>query len=80
MSEQMSKEEANKLLAEKLVEAKKLIAECEDIADKHGLSFSSPVGEYGMGGTYQGRGPANEDGEWEESDSNYGWVSSSANC
>ena len=80
MSENMSKEEANKLLADKLAEAKKLISECEDIADKHGLSFSSPVNEYGMGGHYYGKGPANEDGEWENSDSDYGWVSSSAQC
>ncbi len=80
MSEKMSKEEANKLLAEKLKAASDLIKECETLADEHGLSFSSPVGEYGMGGQFYGRGPANEDGEWEESDSNYGWVSSSANC
>jgi hypothetical protein len=80
MSDKMSKEEANKVLSEKLAAVKALMSECENLADEHGLSFSSPIGEYGMGGQFYGKGPANEDGEWEESDSNYGWVSSSNNC
>jgi hypothetical protein len=79
MSEKMSKEEANKLISQKMQEAKNLISECEKLADEHGLSFSTPVDEYGMGGTFYGKGQADENGEWENS-SESGWVSSSASC
>lgn len=74
----ISREEANKQLSEKLEEVKKLISECEDIADEHGLTFSSPISHYGMGGDFTGKGPADENGEWENSST--GWQSSSERC
>lgn len=50
---------ANKIIAEKIATAYQLIKECENIADKYGLSFAMEV-SYGMGGTY-------ESGSWQSS-------------
>lgn len=58
----MTKEEATKIIAEKLSQAKVLIAQCEDIADKADVSFRWCL-EYGMGGQYS-------DGEWNSSSAN----------
>ena len=76
----MTKEEANKLLTEKLDTSKILIKECEKLADEHGLTFDTPIEHYGMGGTYVGeKAPETNDSEW--SDSMAGrWVSSSEGC
>lgn len=66
----------------KLVEeAYAAIRSAEVLADEFGLDFSFSL-EYGMGGTYQGKGSNND--EWNNSscygEDNYGWNSSSSNC
>lgn len=52
----MTREEANKNVSNLLEQARGLIREAEKLCDKYGLEMSSPVGAYGMGGTYVGRG------------------------
>jgi hypothetical protein len=47
----MDKQEANKVIAEKLSQAQALIRECEAIADETGVGFSWNLA-YGMGGWY----------------------------
>lgn len=71
------KQEAYKVILLKLDQAKRLIDECESLADKHALEFNSPIGAYGMGGTYVGTGARDED---EYGDNDEGWVSSSRRC
>jgi hypothetical protein len=72
---EITKEEANKIISEKMVEVKKLISECEQLANDHELEFNSPTdGVYGMGGYYKGQKPTSND------DTSVGWHSSSENC
>lgn len=77
--------EGYKLIQERLEKIKKDIKECEQLADKYGCSFSSPISVYGMGGHYYPKTkkekPEDAD-DWESSDENEneGWVSSSAGC
>jgi hypothetical protein len=47
----LDKQEANKIIAEKIAQAEALIKECEVIADKTGVGFSWDLA-YGMGGWY----------------------------
>lgn len=47
----MDKQEASKVIAEKLAQAEELIHECENIADETGVGFSWHLA-YGMGGWY----------------------------
>ncbi len=63
---ELTKEEANGKLADILAQASQLICDAETLADKYGLGFNSPIGEYGMGGYYQG-----DEG---------GWMASSQDC
>ena len=69
-------------LTKKLAELAKLLKECENLADEYGLMFDSPVKEYGMGGTYYGKGKgvwkADKDEEYD--DEHYGWNSSNRGC
>lgn len=41
--QEMTKEEANKIVSEKLKQSQTLIEECIALADEHGLRFESPV-------------------------------------
>ncbi len=50
----MTRDEADRLIAEKLSEAHDLIKECENLADLHGTSFDFSV-SYGAGATYYGK-------------------------
>jgi hypothetical protein len=52
----MTKEEALKVIETKLAQIRKLISECETIADESQNSFYFSV-EYGMGGTYYPKKP-----------------------
>lgn len=70
----LSKEQANALIAEKLVEVSVAITECQKIADQFALTFYSPIGAYGMGGQYCGTGCYDQDGEAGR------WISSSEGC
>lgn len=78
----MNKQEANAKLAELIKTAENAISEAESLADEFGLSFSSPIGAYGMGGWYYGKGTEENQGEnWDSSDDDSdGWQSSSASC
>lgn len=73
--EKLTKEQANLLISAKLEEAKKLIADCEVLADQYGLVFQTPILEYGMGGYYQGKDPNWQSSacEWETSDEGGRW-------
>ncbi len=71
-----TKEEANKVLEVRLIEARRVIKECRDLADEYGLQFESPIPEYGMGGTYYGE---NMTEEWAESNKGK-WMPSSQSC
>lgn len=66
----MTKEEANKLISEKINAAYALITEASELADEHKLDFSFDVA-YGMGGTYVG-----DPDKWQEP----GWNPSSQSC
>lgn len=82
----MTLHEASRQIADKLEQAKKLVGECEQIADDNGLDFSfNPSDAYGMGGTYTSKKQWNSSGcEWESSgcyeEEDAGWNSSSAHC
>lgn len=81
----MTKQEASKEIARKLAEARKLITECEQIADDAGVDFSWGGPSYGMGGYYNPKPKPedtteeDDDNSWCSSDS-YGWKSSSESC
>lgn len=62
---EQQEEDALKVIAGKMDQIRALLAECEQIAQENGVSFSSPIGEYGMGGYF---------------DPNDGWISSSSGC
>lgn len=64
----MTKEEANKAIAEKLAQIASLYSECAEIADEAGtyFNYSGPAG-YGDGGSY-----------WPGEDE--GWSASSQGC
>lgn len=71
----MTKEEAIVAISEKVKEAEAALSVAEGLAEEHGIEFSfSPA--YGMGGYFQDKN------QWSESNSNpdWGWESSSANC
>lgn len=73
---EITKQEANKLLAAKVAEFEKCLAEAEAIADEHGLEFHiEPC--YGAGAYYTGKTKTED--EWQESDEG-GWTSSSQSC
>lgn len=55
----LTKEEANKLISDKLETAQKLVTECEELATHHELEFSLDIA-YGMGGWFSS-------GEWDAS-------------
>lgn len=76
----MNKQEANAKIAELIKEAGKLIADAEALADTYGLMFSSPVGAYGMGGDYYGKGTTDYPAESWYPSTDDGWQSSSASC
>lgn len=48
---ELDKQEANKIIAEKLAQAEALIKECEELANQTGVGFSWDLA-YGMGGWY----------------------------
>jgi hypothetical protein len=58
-SSSISKEDAQKLISDKIEQAYALIRECEGLATEHGLYFSFDL-EYGMGGSF-------DEGEWHPS-------------
>lgn len=77
MTTQLTREEANARINALLEIVREAMAEAEGLADEHKLSFSSPIGAYGMGGTYDGNWENDKD-EWgERSD---GWYPSSQSC
>lgn len=76
----MNKQEANAKLAELLKSAGTAIIKAESLADEFGLSFSSPIGAYGMGGWYYGKGSTDHPAEDWYPSTDDGWQSSSASC
>jgi len=76
----MNKQEANAKLAELIKTAETAISEAETLADVFGLTFSSPVGAYGMGGDYYGKGTTDYPAEEWYPSTDDGWQSSSASC
>lgn len=72
-----SAEGASKVIAEKMKGVSGTITECEKIADDFGVSFSSPIDHWSMGGSYKGgHGEKNEGGDWDKP----GWHSSTEGC
>jgi hypothetical protein len=75
----MDRQEATKLIAEKVQEAYRLINEAAEISDQSGVGFGFNVA-YGMGGYYQ----PNSDPDWSSSDFygeyHSGWQASSQSC
>lgn len=71
----MDKQEANKLIAEKLQQIDALYAECEKLADEYGVYFSVDGPTYGMGGSYN----PNRSEEWGDG-SEDGWLASAHSC
>ena len=55
----MTKDAAERIIAEKLSEAHDLIKECENLADEHNTSFDFSVA-YGSGATYYGKPKKNK--------------------
>lgn len=78
----LSKEDAEKLMHEKVSEAYAALAEAKLIADAHWMSFDfSPC--YGMGGYYNGAHPSDDGTEDDDDDGYYGehgWNPSSQSC
>lgn len=70
----MDKQEANKLIAEKLGQIDALYAECEKLADEFDISFCVDGPTYGMGGYYNPT--RSKDGSYYED----GWLASSHSC
>jgi len=68
-----NQEEANKVIAEKLEKAHKLIKECEELADKHKCYMNFSL-VYGAGAYYN---PKSKDSSESEYD---GWQASSQGC
>lgn len=75
----LSRQEANKLIAENIAKAQKLIDECEEIADATDVSFHIEFGGYGSGASYTPRSPRAE-GEEDWESSSEGWLASSQSC
>lgn len=73
----MTKEEARKLIAEKVEAAQKALHEAEKLADQHGIGFGFHPA-YGMGGYYQPEVDETYGEDW--SPSNTGWLASSQSC
>lgn len=77
---ELTSQEATQKISDLVKQARDLISQAEALADNHGLCFSWDL-EYGMGGTYYGEGwDSSTSCEWENSDSENGWVSSSSQC
>lgn len=76
----MNKQEANAKLAKLLKKVQTSIDEAESLANEFGLTFDSPVGVYGMGGTFYGKGSTDHPAEDWYPSTNDGWQSSSASC
>ena len=80
-----TKEQANARLEEVLKEAKSKIKEAEKLAEQYGLTFASPIQEYGMGGWYRSEKFLKEEnekygeGSW-DLENDVGWITSSSNC
>lgn len=74
---EMTKQEATKVISEKMAQITTLLSSCQDVADENEVSFSFDVAGYGMGGRYYGEKDRKPDEYGSESD---GWSSSSANC
>ena len=72
-------DKASKEIATKLREARKLITECEQIADRHGLEFNFDTA-YGMGGTYYGEGHPDSENLKKQYYKENGWIASSQTC
>lgn len=62
----MTLQQANEAISARIKNAQREVSAAEDVADKFGIDFSMNLGDYGMGGSYDG-----SRGEWN---------SSSANC
>lgn len=75
------KQEQYKELNELVSKAYKAVNEAEAHARKYGLTFHFEVA-YGMGGTFDGRTPEQQEEEYGyiNSDSDGGWLSSSMSC
>ena len=75
------KQEQYKELNELVSKAYKAVNEAEAYARKYGLTFHFEVA-YGMGGTFDGRTPEQQEEEdgYINSDSDGGWLSSSMSC
>jgi len=79
MSKKAKRENAAKLIAEKVTAAENLIKDAEKIANKYGLSFRHSVA-YGMGGEYEGDKNLRTD-RWGDADpAEDGWSPSSHSC
>jgi hypothetical protein len=76
----MDKQEATKLISEKITAAYALISEAEAISEQSGVGFNFDL-TYGMGGHYL---PQSQAAEWFSSDcygeERGGWQASSQSC
>lgn len=76
----MDRQEATKLIAEKINAAQALINEAEEISNESGVGFDWDLA-YGMGGWYNPK--PKDESEWTSSDyyeEDYGWQASSQSC
>jgi len=76
----MTKQEANAELSDILKRVESLMTTAENLADEYGLTFTSPIGAYGMGGDFYGKGSKEFPSEDWYPSTDDGWRSSSASC
>lgn len=80
----MTQKEASTKIAALIKEAEAKIAEAEKVSNESGIDFSWSGPDYGMGGHYTAKSnvdkPEGAEEDWEPSDSEYGWNSSSSFC
>lgn len=75
-----NQKEANEVLSKLVRQADTLIEAAQCVADEFGLTFDSPIDQYGMGGRYIGEGTEEFPAEsWRASDAGK-WISSSSQC
>lgn len=79
MSEQLTKQEATKKLAELVDAAYAAVNEATAFADEHKLSFRFEI-TYGMGGTYDGDAENRYVPDYLSPDEHDGWYPSSQSC
>ncbi|AVH85047.1 hypothetical protein RsoM2USA_119 [Ralstonia phage RsoM2USA] len=74
----LTREQANARIEALLDIVREAISEAESLADEHKLTFESPIGTYGMGGTYNGNWQ-NDTDDWGDPKED-GWYPSSQSC